>query len=76
MDDEDIVIPQLPQQSADNELPHTYTVRNPEAHIRVLKNRFDPAIKNGLLEIAVIEITQEEFEKLESEVNSAEQSAK
>lgn len=69
-----LIIPQLPQKTVDNESYHIYGNRAPERIIRLLKERFEPAIRNGLLEIALIEITEDELSKLNSEVNDMEES--
>ena len=59
-----LIVPQLPLKKVENYPERLNISRDPVRHVNLMRERFKPAIKNGFLEVALIEITDEEFEKL------------
>ncbi len=61
-----LLIPNYPNKWAEKLLPH----RNPQRDLERLQNTFQPAIKNGFLEIKVMEFNETECHEIESKIRN------
>lgn len=59
-----LLVPQYPTMWAERILPH----RKQEKDLERLQNTFQPAIKNGFLEVKIIEISDEDCQEVETQI--------
>lgn len=64
-----LLIPNYPLEWAEKILPH----RNQQRDLERLQNTFQPAIKNGFLEIKVMNFSETECQEIESEIKKKEE---